>query len=107
MSSVGGSIEIQASLPFNGTPYNISKSSLNTIASRLAFEEKDKLIVLIVHPGTIDTEMVNHLIESNIDVGPIQSVQEGTQNIVKLLDEATHEDSGRFIDASTGTTLPW
>lgn len=107
MTSIAASIGIQAKLPFNGTPYNVSKTSLNIIGSRLAIEEKGKLIVLLVHPGTVKTDMLDHFIDSGVNMGPTQSIQECTENILKLLVKATYEDSGRFINAATGDDIPF
>jgi norsolorinic acid ketoreductase len=114
ISTAAASIGIQAAFPFNNTPYSVSKAALNTIGARLAFEEKNKIVVLMLHPGLVYTDMVK-----NFDAGPEAqamfaemglkpiSPQESADNILKIVTSAKHEDTGNFIDTGNGNILPW
>lgn len=115
ISSPAGSIGIQATFPFNGTPYNVSKAAVNTIAARLAFEEKDKLIVVLLSPGLVETDMVNapnvaglDLIKMVKDIGlPVLTTKQSADYVLNTVHTATPESSGKFIDATTGGEIPW
>lgn len=115
MSSVAGSVGIQAQFPFNNTPYSISKAAVNIIGTRLAFEERGKIIVLLLHPGVVETGMIEESRERGLDMEQtlkelgvqLLTTKESAQYLLKHIDDATHEDSGKFIDVTTGDIVPW
>jgi norsolorinic acid ketoreductase len=113
ISTVAASIDVQAHYPFNNTPYSVSKAALNTIGARLAVEEKDNMIVLMLHPGVVDTDMMKNVLEvmkvdNYSDLGvAIMTEEESAKNILRSVDAATHQDSGKFIDVTTGNVLSW
>lgn len=90
----------------------MSKAAVNTIGARIAFEEKGKIIILMLHPGAVETDM---LIVEGMDVPAIlkeagltaNSAQKSANILLKSIEAATHEDSGKSIDSATGEVIPW
>ncbi|UZJ53738.1 hypothetical protein CBS101457_003058 [Exobasidium rhododendri] len=115
ISTMAASVAIQASFPFNNTPYSVSKAGLNTIGAKLAYEEKDKMIVLMLHPGVVNTDMVDEQAWKDVDLVTLMkeagikmiSTQESADQILKIVTEAKHEDSGKFLDSSNNSIIPW
>jgi norsolorinic acid ketoreductase len=112
ISSAAASVSIQANFPYNHTSYSVSKGALNIIGARLAVEEKDKTIILMLHPGAVHTDMWQSLLVALdvpfVDLGfPMLTAEESAAFVLKTIDDATHADSGRFINATTGDTIPW
>lgn len=79
--------------------YSASKSALNMLSKTLAAEvEKDGIIVVIIHPGWVSTDMGGRA----APVTPPESVA----GILQVMDGLTLKDSARFF-AWDGTELPW
>ena len=83
-----------------GTPsYNISKAALNMASALLARALDDRgITVLALHPGWVQTDMGGQ----NATVSPEASAT----GLLQVIDGATPEDSGRFLDWQ-GEALPW
>ena len=83
-----------------GTPsYNISKAALNMASALLARALDDRgITVLALHPGWVQTDMGGQ----NATVSPEASAA----GLLQVIDGATPEDSGRFLDWQ-GEALPW
>lgn len=79
--------------------YRMSKAALNAAAMSLARDLKPRgIAVAILHPGYVQTAMVNF----GGDISAAESAQRLTQRIADL----TLENSGGFWH-SNGETLPW
>lgn len=92
-----GSIEDNSSGGRYG--YRMSKAALNAASVSLAHDLKSEgIAVAILHPGFVQTEMVNF----NGDV----SAEESAKNLVQRIDELNLENSGTFWHAN-GQELPW
>jgi NAD(P)-dependent dehydrogenase (short-subunit alcohol dehydrogenase family) len=92
-----GSIKDNTSGGYYG--YRMSKAALNAAGMSLAQDLKTKTIaVAILHPGYVQTDMVNHGGDITADVA--------AERLMKRIDELTLESSGTFWH-SNGEVLPW
>jgi NAD(P)-dependent dehydrogenase (short-subunit alcohol dehydrogenase family) len=97
LSSVMGSIARCGE--FRSPSYCSSKAAQNMLTVQLAHALRARdIIVLALHPGWVRTEMgvSGAVVDSNDSVG----------GLLQVIDAATPEDSGRFLDWR-GTPLPW
>jgi NAD(P)-dependent dehydrogenase (short-subunit alcohol dehydrogenase family) len=79
--------------------YRMSKAALNAAAVSLALDLKPRSIaVAILHPGYVQTGMVNF--------GGDISAEESAARLVKRIEELTLDNSGSFWH-SNGEILPW
>ncbi|UTA46902.1 SDR family oxidoreductase [Simiduia sp. 21SJ11W-1] len=79
--------------------YRMSKAALNIAGKSLAIDLKPKgVAVALLHPGFVQTAMVNH----NGDI----SADEAASRLVKRIEALTLENSGGFWH-SNGEALPW
>ncbi|MCC5855878.1 MAG: SDR family oxidoreductase [Idiomarina sp.] len=79
--------------------YRMSKAALNAAGVSLSHDLKaDKIAVALLHPGFVQTDMVNH-------AGDI-SANEAAQRLRQRIHELTLENSGSFWH-SNGEILPW
>jgi len=82
-----------------GYGYRMSKCALNIAGKSLAVDLKLKgIAVALLHPGYVQTEMVNF----NGDI----SAEVSAERLVQRMDELTLENSGVFWH-SNGEVLPW
>ncbi len=82
-----------------GYGYRMSKCALNAAGKSLSIDLKDEgIAVALLHPGWVNTEMVNFngLIEP----------EESAAGLLQRIDELTLENSGGFWH-SNGDALPW
>ncbi|MEX1222288.1 MAG: SDR family oxidoreductase [Idiomarina sp.] len=79
--------------------YRMSKAALNAAGKSLALDLKDEgIAVALIHPGFVQTDMVNH-------AGDI-SADEAAERIIKRIDELSLKTTGQFKH-SNGDDLPW
>jgi len=79
--------------------YRMSKAALNAGSKSLAIDLKpNKIAVGIIHPGFVQTRMVNH-------TGDVSS-DESASRIVDRINDLTLETTGSFWHAN-GEILPW
>ncbi|MBD3584601.1 SDR family oxidoreductase [Salinimonas sp. HHU 13199] len=79
--------------------YRMSKAALNAAGVSMAIDLKDRGIpVALLHPGFVQTEMVNN-------AGDIDTTT-AAQGLLQRLDELELEHTGHFHHAN-GDTLPW
>jgi norsolorinic acid ketoreductase len=113
ITSLAASVDIQANFPFSNTAYSASKAAINIIGARLAVEEKDKISVLMLHPGAVDTDLLKEFLDhmglkDYSEFGmPVLTVEESAKCVLTSVDGASAQNSGKFIDASTGDVIPW
>lgn len=79
--------------------YRASKAALNAIGKSLSIDlKKHGIAVALLHPGYVQTRMVNF----NGDISPAQAAS----NLLKRIDQLSIENSGSFWHAN-GEALPW
>lgn len=79
--------------------YRMSKAALNAAGVSLAQDLKPKgIAVALLHPGFVQTEMVDF----NGDVAPVVAAK----RLVSRIDNLTLDNSGQFWHAN-GESLPW
>jgi len=96
VSSIMGSIADTSS---GHVAYRSSKAALNMVGKTMANElAGDGITVLSIHPGWVRTDMG----------GPSASIspEESAAGMKKVVEAATVEDSGRFLNWK-GESLPW
>jgi len=79
--------------------YRTSKSALNMAVSCLSLELKARGVTcLLLHPGWVKTDMG----------GPSAAIEipESIAGMKKVIDKATHDDTGKFFDFQ-GQAIPW
>ena len=82
-----------------GESYAISKAAQNMATRLLANALRERgIVVLALHPGWVQTEMGGD--------GAQIDVTTAVTGLLKVIDGAGLEDSGRFFDY-TGQPLPW
>ena len=92
-----GSIEDNSSGSAYG--YRMSKSALNAAGKSLAIDLKPNgIAVALLHPGYVQTEMVNF--------GGEISATEAARRLVQRIEELSLQNSGTFWHSS-GEVLPW
>ena len=77
--------------------YRASKAALNQIIKTSSIEQKrlnKNLIMVSVHPGTVNTRLSNPFIGKR----KVQTPSEAAIKIIDLLETLTLEDSGLFFD---------
>lgn len=118
ISSSAGSIGAINRPGFLG--YRASKATLNSIMHNLALQlSKRDITVGLINPGMVDTRGVLDMTEETAPpeylpmVKMLASGQMTTQrttdavaNLIRIIDEMTRKDSGRFINHD-GQTIPW
>jgi NAD(P)-dependent dehydrogenase (short-subunit alcohol dehydrogenase family) len=101
ISSTNGSV----SEPLGGSgaiSYRASKAALNRAFQLVAVHEKPEgVIVLLLHPGAVLTER-----QADLDFPGMIEMEPSVRGMIEVIDKATLEDSGRFIQYD-GTTAPW
>lgn len=79
--------------------YRASKAAVNAVGKSMATDLKPRgIAVVLLHPGFVSTDMVNHA----GDVSPEQAAAQ----LIERLENLTLKDSGTFWHAN-GTPLPW
>jgi NAD(P)-dependent dehydrogenase (short-subunit alcohol dehydrogenase family) len=97
LSSQLGSIENTTA--FYTPTYAISKAAQNMASRLLANALRERgIVVLALHPGWVQTEMGG----SGAQISPAVAVE----GLLRVIDGAGMDDSGRFFDY-TGQPMPW
>ncbi|PKX89463.1 SDR family oxidoreductase [Aspergillus novofumigatus IBT 16806] len=110
ISSVGGSLTTMNNfMPIAG--YGASKALSNFLFKWLALDNKD-IIIWAQNPGNVDTDMARDgldlLKSSGLDLSSVRfaSPEESARAIKNVIDDATTEMSGKFVDHD-GSELAW
>ncbi len=88
--------------------YRASKAAQNQFTKTLAIEAKRRargLIVVGVHPGTVDTGL-SEPFQRNVPEGKLFSTSRAAQQLLDVIDGLTPDDSGGFF-AWDGQPIPW
>ncbi|KAI4717642.1 putative NADP(+)-dependent dehydrogenase [Aureobasidium sp. EXF-10727] len=109
MSSAAGSIAATGDMPFPVGIYGASKAAANFLVRR-AHQEHPELTIFALHPGAVKTPGALQVIES---MGMTDAsdffidLETSINGMVKVLDNATKEEtSGKFL-AFDGSVVPW
>ena len=84
---------------FRSPSYCSSKAAQNMLSVQLAHALRPRgIIVLAVHPGWVQTDMGGD--------GATVGVDDSARGLLQVIDDATLDDSGHFVDWR-GKPLPW
>lgn len=94
ISSTAGSITPPISAFREGYWYKTSKVGLNMVMKNLAYDlKKDGIVVILFHPGGVRSEKLK-----DIKFPGLMEPSESVGAMVKIIDNLTLADSGKFID---------
>lgn len=88
--------------------YRGSKAAQNMFTKGLSIELGRKsraLIVLALHPGTVDTDLSSPF-QRNVPEGKLFGVERAARQLLDVIAKATPEDTGRFF-AWDGAPIEW
>jgi len=88
--------------------YRMSKSALNMANKNLSLEfgrGKTKLVCLVLHPGTTDTDL-SRPYHKGVPKDKLFSTEYSVMKMMEIIDNASLEDTGRYI-AWDGTDIPF
>ena len=101
ISSKAGSFAESPPMPFMYS-YRGSKAALNMYFYTLSFETKRKgVTTLMISPGNVQTD--DTIIKGMTRIPPEESVRK----MLKVIDGATIENNGQFLDYEDGRVIPW
>jgi NAD(P)-dependent dehydrogenase (short-subunit alcohol dehydrogenase family) len=104
-SSVGSIAEME---PVPGGAYGPSKAAQNWLTKALHLENKDRgLIAIALHPGWVQTRAGQFVADQwGFVSGPPDTIESSVEGMLKVIDEASKETSGKFI-TQKGQILAW
>ncbi|AEO66419.1 uncharacterized protein THITE_2144003 [Thermothielavioides terrestris NRRL 8126] len=106
VSSSLGSIGLldQESLP--GVAYGMSKAAANWWAKKVSVEFRGRLVVGVLHPGWVQTELGQALADAVGFKEPPMTLEQSAKGMIQQIDNLTPEKSGQFLQYN-GDQLPW
>ncbi|TFA98853.1 Short chain dehydrogenase [Trichoderma ghanense] len=104
-SSVGSIAEME---PVPGGAYGPSKAAQNWLTRALHLETKNSgLIAIALHPGWVQTRAGQFVADQwGFPSGPPDTIESSVEEMLKIIDEASEETSGKFI-TQKGQILKW
>ncbi|PTB61749.1 NAD(P)-binding protein [Trichoderma citrinoviride] len=104
-SSVGSIGEME---PVPGGAYGPSKAAQNWLTRALHLETKNSgLVTIALHPGWVQTRAGQFVADQwGFPSGPPDTIESSVEAILKIIDEASEETSGKFI-TQQGQILRW
>ncbi|RDA94635.1 hypothetical protein CP533_2395 [Ophiocordyceps camponoti-saundersi (nom. inval.)] len=89
------------------TAYGMSKAAANWLAKKISVEFRDKgLLVGIIHPGWVQTDMGQALADAVGAEQPPTTVEESARCVMELVSRLSPETTGNFVSFD-GQQLPW
>ncbi|MEM6930148.1 MAG: SDR family NAD(P)-dependent oxidoreductase, partial [Myxococcota bacterium] len=88
--------------------YRASKSALNQLLRTLSIElarRSPNVIVVSVHPGTVDTDL-SHPFQRRVPAHKLFSTERAADQLIDVIDGLTPEDTGSFR-AWDGSPIEW
>lgn len=88
--------------------YRASKAALNQLTKSVSVEfarKKDPIICLLLHPGTVDTEL-SRPFQRNVPQGKLFTKEFCVNKLLNIIDGAKINDNGKFF-AWDGQEIPW
>lgn len=106
ISTVAASLERTPSLPFPNIAYMMSKAAGNFFVVKANMEE-DRLALVAVHPGWVQTEQGNKVAKKyGLEKAPM-TIEDCCKKLADIGDKATKADMGGTFQTVDGGTLPW
>lgn len=104
ISSKGGSFDESPKLPMMYS-YRASKAALNMFMYTLSFETTKKgIIVTLISPGQVNT--TEDMKGMKLPPGTIE-VDESVTKMLKVIDNLTADDNGKFLNYEEGRVIGW
>nr|GMC93119.1 C-factor-like isoform X1 [Ipomoea batatas] len=88
--------------------YQSSKTALNQLTKTVSVEfarKKDPIICLLLHPGTVDTDLSKPF-QKNVAKDKLFTKEFSVQKLLSIIDNAKRTDNGKFF-AWDGQSIPW
>ncbi|KAA8514781.1 hypothetical protein F0562_017960 [Nyssa sinensis] len=88
--------------------YRSSKAALNQLTKTVSVEfarKKDPIICLVLHPGTVDTDLSKPF-QRNVAKGKLFTKEFSVQKLLGIINNAKSHDNGKFF-AWDGQEIPW
>ncbi|PSS19226.1 Glucose/ribitol dehydrogenase protein [Actinidia chinensis var. chinensis] len=88
--------------------YRSSKTALNQLTKTVSVEfarKKDPIICLLLHPGTVDTDL-SRPFQRNVPEGKLFTKEFSVQKLLSIINNAKSRDNGKFL-AWDGQEIPW
>ncbi|KAL4390817.1 hypothetical protein AHAS_Ahas03G0183000 [Arachis hypogaea] len=88
--------------------YGSSKTALNQLSKTAAVEfarEKDPIVCILLHPGTVDTDLSKPF-QKNVPKEKLFSKEFSVQKLLSIIDNVKSNDNGKFF-AWDGQEIPW
>lgn len=88
--------------------YRSSKTALNQLTKNISLEferRKDPIICLLLHPGTVDTDLSKPF-QHNIIPNKLFTREFSVQKLLSIINSAKKCDNGKFL-AWDGQEIPW
>lgn len=88
--------------------YRASKASLNQLTNTMSVEfarKKDPIICLLLHPGTVDTDLSKPF-QRNVQKSKLFTREFSVQKLLNIINNAKSSDNGKFF-AWDGQEIPW
>ncbi|KAJ8631311.1 hypothetical protein MRB53_024634 [Persea americana] len=88
--------------------YRSSKAALNQLTKTVSVEfawRKDPIICILLHPGTVDTDLSRPFLR-NVPDDKLFTTEFSVQKLLSIIDNAKSSDNGKFF-AWDGQEIPW
>ncbi|CAO2823178.1 unnamed protein product [Amaranthus hypochondriacus] len=88
--------------------YRASKAALNQLTKTVSVEmarKKDPIICLLLHPGTVDTDL-SRPFQRNVPREKLFTKEFSVNKLLSIIDGANIHDNGKFF-AWDGQEIPW
>lgn len=88
--------------------YRSSKAALNQLTKTVSVEfarRKDPIICILLHPGTVDTDL-SRPFQRNVPDDKLFTAEFSVQKLLSIVDNAKSSDNGKFF-AWDGQEIPW
>lgn len=88
--------------------YRSSKTALNQLTKTISVEfarKKDPVICLLLHPGTVDTDL-SRPFQRNVPEGKLFTKEFSVQKLLSIINNVKMHDNGKFF-AWDGQEIPW
>lgn len=88
--------------------YRASKTALNQLTKNVSVEfarKKDPIICLLLHPGTVDTDLSKPF-QKNVPEGKLFTKEFSVEKLLSVINNAKIHDNGKFF-AWDGQEIPW
>lgn len=88
--------------------YRASKTALNQLTKTISVElarKKDPVICLLLHPGTVDTDL-SRPFQRNVPQGKLFTTEFSVNKLLDIIEGARIHDNGKFF-AWDGQEIPW